>query len=56
MKKQIEKEFEKFVRENPYADSIELAEHFFDLGLKMQSEYFAKKKIAERNLPRYYGD
>ena len=56
MKDYIQKEFEKFVNENPYADSMELAEHFFDLGIKKESEYFEKKKSLEANLPKYYGD
>lgn len=59
MTEKIEKEFEKFVKENPYADSLEIAKHFFLFGVKYEMDVQAKaKEMAkefEKNSPPYYG-
>lgn len=41
-KEVIEQEMEIFINENPYADSYELAHHFFCFGMK-----FLEKEISD---------
>lgn len=45
----VEEELEKFISENPYADTFEIAQHFLTLGI-------ANQKRFEGQYPKYYGD
>ena len=51
----LEIEFDRFVRENPCADSIEIAAHFFNLGVEKERERVKEEKEREVKLPPYYG-
>lgn len=48
-KSKIEAELEKFIAENPYADTFEIAEHFAEYGIKAAHE-------IDNDLPPYYGN
>jgi len=55
----VEKLFKDFVKENPYADNLELAEYFYNKGKEMGCEAtkaLADLKAEEAKLPKYYGD
>lgn len=48
--------FDKFIKENPTADSLEIAKHFFELGRNYEVEYQKAQKELEDKLPKYYGE
>jgi hypothetical protein len=48
-KKAIEAELDKFLTENPNADTFEIAEHFAIVGARLAYE-------TEQKLPPYYGN
>ena len=53
MKNIIETELEKFIAENPCADTMEIAEHFYNFGIKNS---YAEMRRRESELPPYYGN
>lgn len=56
MKETIINEFEKFLTENPYADSMELATHFFEFGIQYEKKNHKTLKEIEEELPPFYGN
>ena len=52
----IEELLDNFYKENPNADSFELATYFFDLGKAYEKNRVATKKELEKEMPKYYGD
>ena len=56
MKNFIETAIEKFSKENPYADSFELAQYFYNLGRKDAKEQETAQRDLERKMPKFYGD
>ena len=49
MKDIVKKELEKFISENPNADTFEIAMHFVEVSGRLYQK-------ANENLPRYCGD
>lgn len=56
MNEQIEIALEKFNKENPNADSFELAAHFFNMGRIYEQEHIKTQRELEKKLPCYYGN
>ena len=56
MRDKIAKLLDIFNTENPYADSLELAQFFFQKGKEAVIEEEAERRRKEDALPRFYGD
>ena len=52
----IEELLDNFYKENPNADSFELALHFFNSGRTYEQEKERVRKEFEKNAPKFYGD
>lgn len=52
----IQLELDKFIKENPYADTYDIALHFYNLSTEdAEKEAKARKEFVD-NLPPYYGN
>lgn len=49
MKELVRTELDEFIKENPYADTFDIALHFVEVSGKLNEK-------INNSLPRYYGD
>lgn len=56
MKDEIANELEKFVKENPTADTLEIVQHFCEFGRMLEREEIKARRKKEDELPPFYGN
>jgi len=56
MKNFIETALDIFNKDNPNADSFELATYFFNIGKAYERNRETTKKELEKEMSKYYGD
>ena len=56
MAPELEKEYEKFLAENPNCDTTEIVEYFYNLGYNQHEADMKEMRRKEDALPKYYGE